>query len=214
MATIGAIFGTAWEAIKLVVMTPVNFIKEAVIGAFNTVRDGITSAIGGISSFVSMVFNGIAGVIKAPINAIIGLVNGAINALNKISVTVPDWVPMYGGRKFGFNLSQIAYLAAGGTVLPQPGGTLAVLAEGGQPETVVDTGKMNRLLDQVTSEKPNETPQLILTLLAILKEILDAIKDGHVIVMDSGEQVGATAGLMARALEAYRELEERQVVWS
>ncbi|MDR0435793.1 MAG: tape measure protein [Propionibacteriaceae bacterium] len=210
---IKGIFGAAWEAIKSIVMTPVNAVKDAVIGAFNTVKDGIQKAIGGIKDFVSMVFNGIAGVIKAPINAIIGLVNGAIGALNKISVSVPDWVPIFGGRRFGFNLGTIAYLAEGATVLPKNGGTLAVLAEAGKPETVVDTGKMNRLLDQVAADRGE--PKLgIAEVLTLMNRLLEAVEAGQIMILDTGELVGATAGQMNQSLAAGQARSGRQVAWA
>lgn len=71
-------------------------------------------------------------IVKAPINLIIGAINGlvkgvvsglnlVIRSLNKLSFDIPDWVPKYGGKKFGFNISkitapQIPYLAQGGFV--------------------------------------------------------------------------------------------------
>jgi hypothetical protein len=46
-----------------------------------------------------------------------------------------------------------AGLADGGQVNPRTGGTLLRLAEAGLPETVVDTGKMNSLIDGILSGK-------------------------------------------------------------
>ncbi|HEY9475494.1 MAG TPA: hypothetical protein VIS06_16805, partial [Mycobacteriales bacterium] len=43
-------------------------------------------------------------------------------------------------------IPSIPHLADGATILPRPGGTLALLAEAGRPETVVDTGVMNKLI--------------------------------------------------------------------
>ena len=34
-----------------------------------------------------------------------------IAGLNKISIDIPDWVPELGGKKFGFNISQISKLS-------------------------------------------------------------------------------------------------------
>lgn len=59
---------------------------------------------------------------KAAINAVIAIVeNGAnkiVDILNKISFSVPDWVPSLGGKRFGFNLNHISIprLAQGGWV--------------------------------------------------------------------------------------------------
>ena len=94
--------------------------------------NGIKTALGGVISFVSGVFTGnwskawqgikdifkgifgsIASVVKAPLNAVIGLINGAIGAVNKLSFTVPEWVPGLGGKTFGASLPKIPYLYKG-----------------------------------------------------------------------------------------------------
>ncbi len=100
----------------------------------------------GIRDAISNAFSGIVGIVKSPINAIIGLVNGAIRGLNRLSINIPDWVPGFGGNSWGISLPEIPMLAQGATVLPRPGGTLAILAEAGRPESVVDTGLLNRAL--------------------------------------------------------------------
>ena len=71
-------------------------------------------------------------IVKTPINLIIGAVNGlvkgvvsglngVIKTINKLSFDIPEWVPKYGGEKFGFDIKeitapQIPYLAQGGFV--------------------------------------------------------------------------------------------------
>lgn len=49
--------------------------------------------------------------------------NEVIRALNSFSIEVPDWVPVFGGETWSFN---IPYLAKGG-VIDSP--TMAVLGE-------------------------------------------------------------------------------------
>jgi hypothetical protein len=44
------------------------------------------------------------------INPIIGLVNKIIGALNKIQIEIPDWVPEYGGQKWGIDIEPIKEL--------------------------------------------------------------------------------------------------------
>ena len=114
---------------------------QNVADTFGTVFEKIRGVIVGA-------FDGIVVLIKTPINAIIGLVNTIIDALNTISIDIPDWVPTWGGQKFGISIPKIPQLADGATVLPRSGGTLAVLAEAGKPESVVDTGLMNKALEQ------------------------------------------------------------------
>ena len=103
----------------------------------------------GIKTFFKGLWDSLVGVVKAPINLIIGCINTmvsgivaavnvAIKALNKLSFTVPDWVPGIGGKKWGFNIkeltgSKIPYLARGG-IIDQP--TLAMVGEQGKEAVV------------------------------------------------------------------------------
>jgi hypothetical protein len=157
--TIKEVFSAVWEkilgfftAVITRIMVPVNAIKNAVSGAFKWLSDKIETIFSSIGNFVKGIFDGLLGIIKAPINALISAINFVISKVNTISYTVPDWVPFVGGKHFGFNIPLIPELALGGTVLPQPGGTLVRLAEKGRAETVVDTGLMNRMLDNLTHD--------------------------------------------------------------
>ena len=132
-----------------------------VLQSIITVIGGIIDVLRGILTFISGVFSGnwkqawegiklvfkgiwdaMVGIVKAPINIIIGLINGmlsgivagvnlAIRAINKLNITVPDWVPGIGGKHFGFSIGQISapqipYLADGG-VITSP--TMAMVGE-------------------------------------------------------------------------------------
>ena len=65
-----------------------------------------------------------------------GMVNGlnaVMRALNRLHIKIPDWVPGFGGRTFGFNIGylsapQIPYLASG-AVIPPNKEFLAVLGD-------------------------------------------------------------------------------------
>lgn len=74
----------------------------------------IVSIASSVSDVFSSVFSGLVGIVAAPINDIIALVNGAIEAVNGLSIDVPDWVPVYGGKHFGFDIPEIPMLASGG----------------------------------------------------------------------------------------------------
>ncbi len=85
----------------------IDFITGVFSGNWSQAWDGIVQVFGGL-------WDGLVAIVKAPINAVIGLINGAINALNKVSVTIPDWVPVVGGQTFGINIPNIPLLASGG----------------------------------------------------------------------------------------------------
>lgn len=129
-----------WDGIKKTTSNVWNTIKGFVSGLWNGIKSNASNAFGGIKSIITNIWegiktattniwNGIKNAVKTPINAIIGFINGMVNgvvsgmngmiaALNLLSFDVPDWVPLIGGKTFGFNISsisapQIPYLANG-----------------------------------------------------------------------------------------------------
>ena len=57
-------------------------------------------------NFKTNLANGIIGFGEGMVNSMIKGINFIIRAFNKIRFTVPDWVPIIGGRNFGFNLTE------------------------------------------------------------------------------------------------------------
>lgn len=132
-------FGEGFEWVYENIIEPVG---ERIKTAFESVADGIKQAIQGISDFFGMIFDGLVELARPPLNAIIGFVNGVIDAINSIRITIPTWVPVFGGRSFYAGLKNIPQLADGGVVMPRPGGVLANLAEAGKPEAVIPLDRM------------------------------------------------------------------------
>ena len=94
----------------------------------------------GIALFEGAV-NIIIDLINGMINGVVAGINVVINALNSIKFDVPDWVPIWGGKHFGINLSsltapQIPKLSiprlATGAVIPPNREFLAVLGDQSQ----------------------------------------------------------------------------------
>ena len=75
-----------------------------------------------------------------------------IEGINGLSVDIPDWVPVVGGKQLGFSIPTIPQLAAGG-IATRP--TLAQIGEGGEPEAVMPLSKLAQLLDQWPKPGPN-----------------------------------------------------------
>lgn len=106
---IGAIFqniSNRINAMKQIFGGIITFIKGIFTGNWKSAWEGVKQIFGGI-------FANFASIIKAPLNGVIGLVNGAIRAINKIHITIPDWVPGIGGKSFGGNLGTIPFLYRG-----------------------------------------------------------------------------------------------------
>lgn len=112
-----AIIKGVWDSIKTIFDGIINFIRGVFTGDWERAWEGVKGIFKGV-------FDALVTVAKAPLNLIIGLINGLIDGINwlidginKISFAVPDWVPLIGGKSFGFNLghvNKIAYLAQGG----------------------------------------------------------------------------------------------------
>lgn len=91
---------------------------------------------------------------KGFVNVLIGGVNTLIKGLNKISIDVPDWVPVIGGGKFGFNIPEIPKLATGGVVNRA---TLAMIGENGAEAVVPlekNTGWIKKLAAEIAAQQP------------------------------------------------------------
>lgn len=129
-----------------------NGVLEALNGVLNFLI-GVFSgdwerAWDGISQFFKGVWNGIVGALEGAINLIIRGVNWLISQLNKVSFSIPDWVPAIGGKSFGFNIPKISEVSiprlAQGAVIPPNSEFLAVLGDqkqGTNIEAPLDTIK-------------------------------------------------------------------------
>ena len=127
-----------WDSIKQVFDGVIDFIRGVFTGDWQRAWEGVKEIFRGT-------FNAFASLAKVPLNSVIALLNGAINginmmvdALNSLSFTIPDWVPLLGGKEFGLNLrhvGNIPYLATGG-ILSRGS---AVVGEAG-PELLTLTG--------------------------------------------------------------------------
>ena len=115
--------GDAWDFIKKLIDDP--------IGTFTDVGTGITEMFEGLT---------LGDIIKAPLNTLIGGINAAFSAVD-FSISIPDWVPIFGGESYNINLSdwKIPQLAKGG-IVNSP--TLAMIGEDG-PEAVVPLTQRN-----------------------------------------------------------------------
>lgn len=117
------------------ITTLAKFIVDKVVPAITKVVDIVRGVIEKAPTYfekfkktVVETFNAIKEGVKKPVNAIIGMINSMIDALNALSFDVPDWVPVLGGKSFGFDLKKIPLLANGGNITA-PGS--AIVGEAG-----------------------------------------------------------------------------------
>lgn len=119
------VWGTVKDWFKQHVTDPVvekfTNIKDKVVGVFTTIWDKIKGIFGTVKEWftehvtqpITEAFNLVWDGVKGVLNVMIGGINTVIKALNKIKIKVPDWVPEFGGKQWGFNISEIPKLATG-----------------------------------------------------------------------------------------------------
>lgn len=204
--TINSLMKILLQAWNNVLKPIANFVVGAFVGAFNGALTGIKSVIEGIktifsglidfitgvftgnwskafnglSQIIQGAFGGVVGIVKAPLNGIIGLVNSAIGAVNNISVDIPDWVPLVGGKHFGFSIPKIPMLAKGG-IISQP--TIAMVGEAGTEAVMPlenNTGWIDvlagKLAERLDMNGGNTTDYEIVYLLQQIVEILSSLE--------------------------------------
>jgi hypothetical protein len=105
-----------------------------------------------IDAFFLSLFQGLAGLAKGALNGILGFIEGYINfiiaGVNGL-LTLINRV-LGAGKAIGINVQiptiptiKIPRLAEGGIIMPQPGGVLANIGEGGEAEAVIPLSKMS-----------------------------------------------------------------------
>lgn len=129
---LGEIFTTVFQVyIGAAVGAAVGYFSAFASGVMDVVS-GIMTVLGGIIDFVKGVFTGnwklawegikeifsgafsaLVSLAKMPINGVIGIINGAISGINKLGITIPDWVPVIGGKGFHINIPTIPMLYKG-----------------------------------------------------------------------------------------------------
>ena len=154
-------------ALAALIVANWDLVKTKTIEYWGKLADWLAGVWEGIETTARNVWDGILGAIKTVINGIIKAVNWMIQALNKIRFTIPDWVPVLGGKSFGFNIEQIPLLPlAEGGIVTRPTPALIAervpLAEGGivtrpvtalvgeaGPEAVIPLSRDNALTDSI-----------------------------------------------------------------
>lgn len=168
LSTAADVAGGIIEALKGVV----NFVAGVFTGDWERAWEGIQGIFTGI-------WNGIVSALEGAVNLIINGVNWIITQMNKLSFTAPDWIPGIGGATIGFNIPRVQELRlprlAQGAVIPPNREFMAVL---GDQRSGNNIEAPERLIRSIVREESGAGST------AVLREILAAIREGRVMMVD------------------------------
>ena len=187
------VVSSIWNGITSTISNVINGIKNTISNVLNTISSIWSNIWNGMKNTVTNIFNGIWNAIKGIINSILsgiesmanGVINGIntiIRALNRLSFDIPDWVPIFGGKKFGFNISQLSRvslprLAEGGYVkanTPQ----LAMIGDNRhQGEIVAPEDKLMSLYKQANKEMGIGNDTKVIQLLNRIIQLLELLSN-------------------------------------
>lgn len=156
---------------------------EEMINALKQAFDGILKFIKGVfKGDWQMAWDGIKNVFKGVFNGVITIAETAINllvkALNKLSFDVPDWVPLLGGKHFGFDIKEVKLpRLATGTVIPRNAGAFAaVLGDNTrEAEVVSPLSTMKQALAEALMESGYGQRDIYITLQLDNREFAKAV---------------------------------------
>lgn len=93
----------------------------------------------GVKSFFGNIWNGMLDVVEGIINGMVKGINWVISKMNSLSWDIPDWVPLIGGKSFGFDIKEVSSIdlsdyryvpaLAQGAVIPPNKEFLAMLGD-------------------------------------------------------------------------------------
>lgn len=189
---------TGWSNFWSSISEKFNALKSALGSAWNSFWSGLASG-------VASIWNGIVNTVKGAINALIGFVNGmlsgivnglnsAIDVLNRLSIDVPDWVPVVGGNHLGFNVAhitapQIPYLAQG-AVIPPNREFMAVLGDQSHGTNVeAPLATIQQAVAAVMQDYQDGNLAALEQVIAVLRQILEAVYGIHIGDAEIGQAV-------------------------
>ncbi|HAB66599.1 MAG TPA: hypothetical protein DCE23_04445 [Firmicutes bacterium] len=171
-------FGDMFKGIKQIVDGIIKIFK----GDF---KGGIADVFGGLGKILLAPFNALWDGVKVILNFLIDGINKLTGGINKLSFDIPDWVPVIGGQKWGFDIPKIPKLARG-AVIPPRQEFMAILGDqkhGTNIEAPLDTIK--DALREVMNEKgmSSQEKEIVLRNLTLIAQF--GTKEFKKIVIDS-----------------------------
>lgn len=87
-------FSAAFGMWRAILMTFLNFVASVFVGGWNAAWNGLLSVVGYVAEGTRSIFGGV-------LESVRSMFNGVIDSINGIQITIPAWVPGFGGSTFG-----------------------------------------------------------------------------------------------------------------
>lgn len=87
-------FSAAFGMWRAILMTFLNFVASVFVGGWNAAWNGLQSVVSYVAEGTRSIFGGV-------LESVRSMFNGVIDSINGIQITIPAWVPGFGGSTFG-----------------------------------------------------------------------------------------------------------------
>lgn len=144
----GVLLYQNWDTVSAKAKDLWTNVKES----FNGLKKSVKSIFESIWGTMKKIINSILGGVESMVNGVLNGINNITDALNDIQFNIPDWVPLIGGKIWGFNLPTFAdvslpRLAQGGFVKANTP-RLAVIGDNRhEGEIVAPESKLQAMVD-------------------------------------------------------------------
>lgn len=137
LTALGSHFSSVFGGVSRTVGTAIGYILDMLYGLTGFLAGAFTGnwekAWQGAVQFLKSAVNGVITLLNSMISRLVSALNAVVGVANRMSFTVPSWVPSLGGRRFGVSLPyvsapRIPYLAKG-AVLPAGKPFLAMVGD-------------------------------------------------------------------------------------
>lgn len=137
LTALGNHFSTVFGRVSQTVGTAIGYILDMLYGLTDFLSGAFSGnwekAWQGAVLFLKSAVNGVISLLNSMISRLVSALNSVVSVANRMSFTVPSWVPSLGGKRFGVSLPyvsapQIPYLAKG-AVLPAGKPFLAMVGD-------------------------------------------------------------------------------------
>ena len=184
LTTLGNHFSNVFGLMSETAGTTVGYLLDMLYGLSAYLSGAFTGnwekAWEGIRLFFKSAVNGVITLLNAMVSRLVSALNAVVRAANKLSFTVPEWVPVIGSKHFGVNLPtvstpQIPYLAQG-AVLPANQPFMAVV--GDQKHGTNIEAPLSTIQEAVALVMEDQTGAILRgfeATLGIQQEILEAV---------------------------------------